>query len=528
VLRLTADDGELTAYDEVTITVEPEPPTNQAPTVSAGSDKAITLPASVALNGTVSDDGLPDPPGGLTTTWSKESGPGGVTFGDASAEDTTANFTVDGVYVLRLTADDGELTAYDEVTITVEPEPPTNQAPNVSAGQDQTITLPAFAVLDGTVSDDGLPDPPGGLTTTWSKRNGPGGVTFGDANAVDTTANFSVAGEYGLRLTAYDGELTSNDELTITVESSPPTNQAPAVSAGQDQTITLPASANLNGTVSDDGLPDPPGGLTTTWSKKSGPADVTFGDANEVDTTASFTVEGEYLLRLSVDDGELTAYDEVTITVEPEPPVNQAPTVVAGQDQTITLLASAVLNGTVNDDGLPDPPGGLKTTWSKKSGPADVTFGDANEVDTTASFTVEGEYLLRLTAYDGEMTAYGEVTITVEPEPAANQAPAVSAGQDQTITFLDSAILNGAVSDDGLPDPPCLVTITWSKESGPGVANFSDNNSIETKVSFSVDGNYVLRLTGDDGELSVYDEVSITVKPNHQAAYIFLPLLNSQ
>ena len=33
----------------------------------------------------------------------------------------------------------------------------------------------------------------------------------------------------------------------------------PVVDAGPDQTITLPSSANLNGTVTDDGLPNPPG-----------------------------------------------------------------------------------------------------------------------------------------------------------------------------------------------------------------------------------------------------------------------------
>jgi hypothetical protein len=136
---------------------------------------------------------------------------------DAGAVDTTASFSVDGTYVLRLTADDGELTAYDELTITVNPEPPLNQAPVVGAGADQTITLPDSATLDGTVTDDGLPDPPGAVTTAWSRQSGPGTVMFADPNAVDTTASFSVDGTYVLRLTADDGELTAYDELTITV-----------------------------------------------------------------------------------------------------------------------------------------------------------------------------------------------------------------------------------------------------------------------------------------------------------------------
>ena len=42
--------------------------TNLAPTVSAGADKTITLPSSVTLTGTGSDDGKPNPPGTLTRT----------------------------------------------------------------------------------------------------------------------------------------------------------------------------------------------------------------------------------------------------------------------------------------------------------------------------------------------------------------------------------------------------------------------------------------------------------------------------
>jgi hypothetical protein len=78
------------------------------------------------------------------------------------------------------------------------------------------VVLPASASLDGTVSDDGLPNPPGSLTTTWSKVSGVGSVAFGNPAAVDTAASFSQAGTYVLRLTAYDGSLTTADEVTVT------------------------------------------------------------------------------------------------------------------------------------------------------------------------------------------------------------------------------------------------------------------------------------------------------------------------
>lgn len=86
------------------------------PLVYAGKDRAIILPNTAPLNGQAG-------PEGVTTTWSKVSGPGTVTFGNPSELSTTAEFSEQGVYVLRLTADDGvNPEVYDDITITVYPE----------------------------------------------------------------------------------------------------------------------------------------------------------------------------------------------------------------------------------------------------------------------------------------------------------------------------------------------------------------------------------------------------------------------
>src|SRR5439155_7110598 len=187
---------------------------------------------------------------------------------------------------------------------------PTNQAPAVSAGSGQTITLPNSASLNGTATDDGLPVG-SVLKTTWSKVSGPGTVTSANVNALSTTASFSIAGSYVLQLAATDGALTSSSSVTITVNAAG-VNQAPTVNAGPDQTITLPASATLSGTASDDGLPTG-STLTTTWSKVSGPGTITFGNVNAKSTTASFSTSGTYVLRLTASDSALSSTDDVNI-----------------------------------------------------------------------------------------------------------------------------------------------------------------------------------------------------------------------
>ncbi|WP_245987439.1 DUF5695 domain-containing protein [Cohnella lupini] len=98
------------------------PPANTAPVVNAGTNGTFTLPATVAIAGTVTDDGLPS--GTLTTTWSLVSGTGMANFANAGSLNTTATVSVAGTYVFRLTASDGSLTANATVTHTVNPALP--------------------------------------------------------------------------------------------------------------------------------------------------------------------------------------------------------------------------------------------------------------------------------------------------------------------------------------------------------------------------------------------------------------------
>jgi len=106
------------------------------------------------------------------------------------------------------------------------------------------------------------------------------------------------------------GPLCDTATVNLTIG---PVNSAPVVDAGTDQMIALSASASLDGTVTDDGLPNPPGTLTSTWSQVSGPGTVTFANASATDTFASFSQPGTYVLRLAVSDGALSTADEVTI-----------------------------------------------------------------------------------------------------------------------------------------------------------------------------------------------------------------------
>ncbi|HEX3130445.1 MAG TPA: Ig-like domain-containing protein, partial [Thermoanaerobaculia bacterium] len=400
---------------------------------------------------------------------------------------------------LQATAAIGATIAYSNMVFVTRG---TNQTPVVNAGPDQTITLPVNQVtLSGSYTDDGAPAN-GNVLYTWSLASGPSGSTIANPNALATAATFTVAGTYTFRLTVSDGAASGNDTMVVAVNPDPNANKAPVVNAGPDVSITLPATASLNGTVTDDGKPA--GAVVAiSWSRVSGPGTVTFAPPNAAVSTASFSAAGTYVLRLTANDTQLSASDDVTVVVAA---ANVAPTVNAGPDRSIGLPTTSVtLSGSVTDDGKLQP---VQTTWTVVSGPAAVTFSPANAAVTTATFTsTVGTYTLRLSAYDGQYTSTDDVVVTVTP---ANKAPVVNAGPDQAITRPLFATMAGTVTDDGIP-AGAVITTTWSKVSGPGTVAFSNAGSLTTQVSFSASGIYTLRLTANDTQLTASDDVAITV-----------------
>ena len=98
----------------------------------------------------------------------------------------------------------------------------------------------------------------------------------------------------------------------------PPTNLAPVVSAGTNQTIVWPSPASLYGVVTDDGKPSPPGAVSAAWSQVRGPGVVSFSNSNGPASTASFSTTGTYELRLLADDGQVQIARDITISAVPQ------------------------------------------------------------------------------------------------------------------------------------------------------------------------------------------------------------------
>jgi hypothetical protein len=105
------DDKGASDTDDVIVNV------TKAPTVSAGSDKTVTLPlGSLTLTGTASDaDGNI-----VSWQWSKYSGPSVLSLKNATSSKATLSNMYPGTYVLKLAVKDNKgATSYDYVKVVV-------------------------------------------------------------------------------------------------------------------------------------------------------------------------------------------------------------------------------------------------------------------------------------------------------------------------------------------------------------------------------------------------------------------------
>ena len=99
-------------------------------------------------------------------------------------------------------------------------------------------------------------------------------------------------------------------------------NQGYFIDAG-DNISTQNNLANLSATIERNGTINP--GYQLQWEKVSGPGDVNFSNPNNYNTSATFSADGEYMLRLVANDysndlsGEQKYYtlmDDIEVTVE--------------------------------------------------------------------------------------------------------------------------------------------------------------------------------------------------------------------
>jgi hypothetical protein len=264
--------------------------------------------------------------------------------------------------------------------------------------------------------------------------SGTGTVTFGDATATNTTARFSQAGTYVLRLTASDSLAATSSDIVITVQSVAKNPTVTIVTPTDGAQFSLGQAIPIQITTTSGG-----GAVTniTVWDN-----DVMLAQTNAPEFALTWTngsVDGHVLSAAAMDDNGYTSVtSSITVFIVS---TNESGFVVdAGADQVIEFSQSAALSGSL--DFLDAPVDGqTNVLWRKVSGPDNVQFSDASALNASASFGSPGSYTLQLSvSYNGSVEN-DTLVVTVLPMPAKKLiAPRSTKGADIWMTFLYQSI----------------------------------------------------------------------------------------
>ena len=186
-------------------------------------------------------------------------------------------------------------------------------------------------------------------------------------------------------------------------------------------------------------------------------------------------------------DKGFTAVTEIQLFNEggdrDHPAQNTAPSVKLAEDTSMTGNLYTTLKATCTDDGLPYDKD-MSYVWELVSAPegAEVILSSANKPTTTISGSVEGEYTVRFTVSDGELSATAELTVTLKQGAAGglgeDVAPdAASVESDYTSSWEN---LNGI-------NNPSFEPTSSNVGTGKGWGNWRQSAGSEHYVGYTWD-----------------------------------------
>jgi hypothetical protein len=351
------------------------------PIANAGPNQAITLPATLTLNGTGSSGTI------TSSTWTTLSGPNAPTITSPSSLTSTVTGLTAGTYIFKLTLNGGS-SANDTVVVTAHTPPLVNAGSNQSVNLPVTVTLSGMATVYQGVTISGY---------LWTKLSG-GSATITSPNSATTTLTGLAVGSYQFKLTVTDSYgSTGSANVTIVVNAHTP----PTVNAGSNQNIYLPTTLVLSGSATAFQ------GTTITsyaWTQSSGPNTATIVSASSASTSVTGIIAGTYVFQLQATDSyPASNTSPVTIVVN-----NSAtPVANAGANQAITVPTTSVtLNGSGSTGTV------TSYTWTQVSGPNTATLATPNAVTTTASGLVPGTYVFKLSLNGTASTSTTQVMVS--------------------------------------------------------------------------------------------------------------------
>ena len=384
-----------------------------------------------------------------TGTWTRVSGTGTATF-TPNANSPTATVTVSayGTYILRWTEVNGTCTSSDTLTVRF------SQQPVANAGTGGNACDLNFRL--GAVPSVG--------TGLWTLTSGPGTAVFApNANTYNATVTVSLYGTYVFTWTETNNNCSSSASVTVNFY------QQPVANAGTGGNNCGP-DFNLKAT---------PSVGVGTWTRVSGPGTATFSpNANSPTAKVTVSAYGTYVFRWTEVNGTCTSSATVSVTFIQQPSADAGN---GGDECDLDFQLNA-------------KPGTGTGTWSKISGPGNVTFTpNANTANAKVTVTQFGEYDLAWTETNSTCTSTDIIRVTFHDKPSINagddvpvceqgsvQLRAIGEGTGGTYLWSPANLVNNPNIDNPVASPLVTTIFTVTYTDRYGCTN-SDQVTVEVR-----------------------------------------------
>lgn len=479
--------------------------------------RAVSGYTKFTLNGSMTDDGLPGIPA-VQTEWKQVSGPQSEIL-NPSALKSDVLVRTPGIYRYALTADDGEKSATDDVSIHIllagDNAPPTISLADTIEMQ---VGLNPIRLAPSVVDDS---KPFNKIDYRWTLVSGPGPIKLSSWETKDVDLTIALPGEYKLKLIADDGQLFTSKEVTIIAK---PKAERPPL----DLYIVIDHSGSMFG-------PSP--GVVTDLDPKTAiyqarllaramidQLDPTKDRISLAKNSGINTIYGQNL----TDDLPL-AYDKV-IMPKGEP-LYQGDPYGSYVDYGLEGIYSHVLASRRSEakqiilhinDGFGVYPDTPATTIQQRN--ELVSYGTEfvivslrnlandliaeNEIRPLASSAAH--YLIEENPTEKSMNeTMRKVASLIGLD--YNLKPTVDAGESKSFANVNSVFRPSASFDDDHLDRD-EHTFVWTTDSGPSSALISDPNALNPEITFTEPGEYRFKLQVSDGTNIGEDTVHVSVR----------------
>lgn len=368
----------------------------------------------------------------------------------------------------------------------------------------------------------------GALTYAWTALTGPGTVSFETPDALSTAVWFTALGEYTLRLQVTNVEdplLSAQKLITVEVSNEP-------IGGGGATNWQGHSLGGEGGAFTFDGdtlLLDAP----TTTGSLGGATDTAYFVGLPVKGNGTLTARliqngsGPGLKDVGTNyHGLMVLHDPTELNTGKFAITPRTRRANGNNDFHAFLRQNPATNSTITQ--IQTFPTGsaplnlrIQRTGGTIQGFVQDTSGTWREIHLAtlpalAEEVYVGFYVSNWTP--GYTATFDQIDFDFEMNAGVNFGPWVSAGENFAAPQGEPVTLAGEVLDDGLPNPPGMVTTEWIQLSGPAIS-LTEATSLSPQFLPEAVGAYRFRLVAFDGEVKTISDVEITVEPTTATAF---------